>query len=76
MKDIVLKYDVIYDKNGIHLDYHFCREFDENMDGCFGTNEDHGFSFEEAKEEVAIWHEQRAKDIRSITAGDYHDMYM
>jgi hypothetical protein len=45
------RYDVVYDVNGPILTFHFCREWDENG-GCYGTNPDHGFTFEEAKEIV------------------------
>jgi len=42
------------------VDLHFCREWDEKGNGCYGTNPNHGFSWEEAREEVARFYEQRA----------------
>lgn len=46
-----MKYDVVFRGREIpQIEPHFCREYD-----CFGTNEDHGFSWQEAKEEVARW---------------------
>ncbi len=47
-------YDVIYDSErccGPYLEPHFCREW-ENGEGCYGTNPNHGFSFEDAKREI------------------------
>lgn len=57
------RFDVEYKGNGASLDYHFCREWDEDG-GCYGTNENHGLSFEDACEEIAQWHEQQAKAFR------------
>ena len=41
------KFDVVFDGGSIRIEYHFCRE-----DDCFGTDETHGYSFDEAKEIV------------------------
>jgi hypothetical protein len=46
------RFDVIYGPDGIRLDYHFCREWDGEEGGCYGTNPNHGFSFDEAKEVI------------------------
>lgn len=43
------RYDVIYTSSSeVTIEPHFCREYD-----CFGTNPDHGFTFEEAKKVVS-----------------------
>jgi len=55
------KFDVVYHKDYVTINYHFCRELDENGDGCHGTNPDHGYTLEQAIEIVAIWHENQAK---------------
>lgn len=58
------RYDVVYggDSNApnCYISHHFCREW-EDGEGCYGTNPDHGFTWEEACLEVAEWHEQQAK---------------
>ena len=41
------RFDVTFSSSPISIDYHFCRE-----DDCFGTNDTHGYSFDEAKEVV------------------------
>ncbi len=60
------RFDVIYDANGVHLDYHFCREW-VGDEGCYGTNPTHGSSFEEAREMVATWHDEEATRVRATT---------
>lgn len=47
-----IRYDVIYTGfKGPYIDFHFCREWDGDKD-CYGTNPDHGFTWEEARDEV------------------------
>lgn len=50
------RYDVIYSQFGVYIQPHFCREFsvDENgkLNGCFGMNPEHGYTFEAAKQQV------------------------
>lgn len=42
------RYDVIYrSQRECDIEPHFCREWDESG-GCYGFNEEHGFSKEEA----------------------------
>ena len=65
------KYDVRYGDEAAVLDYHFCREFSEDGNGCFGTNPTHGLSFDEAKEAIAAWHEDQAKGWRSLTEAEW-----
>ena len=53
-------YDVQFSEYGIDIVPHFCRE-----DGCFGNNDDHGMTLDEACEFVAQWHENEARMFRS-----------
>lgn len=44
-----MRYDVVYYQHGgAGIDSHFCREWDDDDGGCYGTNETHGYSWEEA----------------------------
>lgn len=56
-------YDVLYGSDGLRpwvdVEPHFCRQWDGG-EGCYGTNPDHGFSWREACEEAAKWHEEQA----------------
>ena len=70
MVDNRQRYDVISDEHGVHIDYHFCREWDGDV-GCHGTNPDHGFTFEEAQEQIAEWHEEKAKRVRKTTQEEW-----
>lgn len=55
-----MRFDVCYQGEKCTIEPHFCREWDEDG-GCYGTNPDHGHSFEEACDHVAEWHESQAK---------------
>lgn len=55
-----MRFDVCYHSDHATIEPHFCREWDEDG-GCYGTNPDHGLSFDEACDEVAAWHEREAK---------------
>lgn len=55
-----MRFDVVYLDDKCTIEPHFCREWDENG-GCYGTNPDHGYSFEEACDQVASFHEREAK---------------
>ena len=49
------RYDVVYYSTHTTIEPHFCREYD-----CFGSNEEHGFTLEQACNEVAkIWKKYR-----------------
>lgn len=56
------RFDVVYAQHGVELEDHFCREY-----GCFGTNPDHGFTFDEAKNEVANHYANLATYWRDMT---------
>ena len=46
-----MRYDVIYrSQRECDIEPHFCREWDESG-GCYGFNEEHGFSKEAALEQ-------------------------
>lgn len=59
------RYDIIFGSEGLHpwvaVSPHFCREL-----GCFGTDPDHGYTWEQAREEVAKWHEEQAQYWRTL----------
>jgi hypothetical protein len=57
------RFDVSYTQHGIIIDYHFCRGWDDEG-GCYGTNESHGLTLEDACEEAAKWHDNQAKMYR------------
>jgi hypothetical protein len=65
-----LRFDVAYHADHTTIEPHFCRSWDEDGNGCYGTNLDHGFTFETACDHVADWHEQQAKAWRDRT---HHD---
>ncbi|MHC4686859.1 MAG: hypothetical protein ACYTEW_21495 [Planctomycetota bacterium] len=54
------RFDVIYWEHGPKVDYHFCREWDEDG-GCYGTNPLHGLTWEEARDLVAMWYKAQAE---------------
>lgn len=58
-----MKFDVHYHDGGISIDAHFCREWTADG-GCYGTNPDHGFTFDEACDQVAEYYERLAKGWR------------
>lgn len=64
-----MRFDVCYRAAGVTIEPHFCREWDEDG-GCYGTNPDHGYSFDDACRQVADWHEQQASLWRQHKAAD------
>ena len=67
------RYDVSYGPGDqASIDYHFCREFGGPGDrACFGTNPDHGYTFEEAKERVAAYYEAQVAYWRDMTEAQW-----
>ena len=61
------RYDLLFGGDRMTIEPHFCREWDAAGNGCYGTNPDHGYSFDEACDQVAEWHEQQAKLWRART---------
>lgn len=52
-------FDIHWRIDGPQIEYHFCREW-----GCYGSNPDHGFTLDDAIEEVASYFEEQAKLYR------------
>lgn len=64
------RFDVLYHSGSVTIDYHFCRSWDGD-NGCYGTNPNHGRSWEEAKKEVADWHREQAKRWDAMSFEDW-----
>lgn len=64
----------VYLRDGCSLSYHFCREWD-NDEGCYGTNPNHGYSFEEAKQEIVRFYERQAAYWQKITPDEWEAPY-
>lgn len=60
------RYDISYRNGGPTIEPHFCREWDDTG-GCYGTNPHHGYSLDEAREQIAQWHEQQASMWRDAS---------
>ena len=54
-----MRYDVIYSEHRCYAEPHFCREWDEDG-GCYGTNPNHGLTWEDAVRGVSRWYHQIA----------------
>lgn len=52
-----MKYDVRLHCE-CRIEPHYCRELDSNFEECHGMNPNHGYTFEEAKEQI-IWFLER-----------------
>lgn len=66
-----IRYDVIYGP-GEHqcaVAEHFCREWDDNG-GCYGTNPTHGFTWEDARAEVAEFYARLSKEWAEKPEGE------
>lgn len=55
-----MRFDVCYHADHVTIEPHFCRSWDDEG-GCYGTNPNHGYSFEEACDQVAEWYESQAE---------------
>lgn len=53
------RFDIVHHSEHTTIEPHFCRDWDD-QGGCYGTNPDHGYSFEEACDQVADWYAQEA----------------
>lgn len=49
------RYDICWRKHGPEIEPHYCREWDEHG-GCYGTNPQHGYTWDQACAEIAAWH--------------------
>lgn len=65
------RFDIIYDGHGAHITYHFCREREDEDHGCYGTNPRHGFSFEEAKQQMIEYHKEQAERWANMTVEEW-----
>lgn len=69
-------FDVIYGPSDWHptayIERHFCRQV--GPEGCFGTNPNHGMSFENASEQVAKWFEEQAERWRQMSLEEWQQM--
>jgi hypothetical protein len=71
------RYDVVYHTHHVSIEPHFCREWEDEHGGCYGTNVYHGLTLDEACSIVADWYENRAKEWREKTTYEamaYRDM--
>ena len=58
-----MRYDVIYRSHReCDIEPHFCREWDESG-GCYGFNEEHGFSKEAALEQQILYYVNVVTDL-------------
>lgn len=64
-------YDVVYvsDFKRPIIQPHFCREF-----GCYGTNKNHGFTWEEARDILIDYYEKEIEYLLKIKSGEI-DIY-
>ena len=65
-----VRYDIVHDGRGApRPEPHFCRTFEMAADGeevgCYGTNPNHGYTWEEVCREMAVWHRSQAEDWES-----------
>lgn len=57
------RFDVhYYADSSVDIDFHFCREW-----GCGGTNPNHGFSFNGARDHIVHHYEKLADHWRTMT---------
>ncbi len=58
-------YDLIFDEHsdyrGPYIEGHFCRVWEGDV-GCYGSNPDHGMTFDEAKAEIIAWWQALTED--------------
>ena len=66
------RFDVIFERDGVRLDYHFCREWDDKG-GCYGTDPNHGYTFDEAKKEVADYYRKLAEYWDDLTLEEWNN---
>jgi len=71
------RYDVSYGADNTSFapfaypDTHHCREWDEDHGGCYGTNPNHGFTWDEARKLMVEFHEQQAAEWRDKNESDF-----
>lgn len=65
------RFDIMHGQYGCAIDFHFCREWDEDGNGCYGGNPYHGVTFDEAKAQMAEYHRRKAKEWESLTLDEW-----
>ena len=69
------RFDVCSDGNNYWIEHHFCRNWsmDEagNEIGCYGTNPDHGYTFEEAVREIIERYRQQIEYWSGLTIEEW-----
>ena len=61
------RYDIVFSPEGlVYPESHFCRYID-----CFGSNEDHGYSWEEAKEQMILYYKSKVEEWENMEENDY-----
>lgn len=59
------RYDIIWDPFP-HIDFHFCR-----ANSCYGTNLEHGFTFERAKEDIINYYKSMIEYWENISEKEW-----
>lgn len=70
------RYDMVYERYGVYLEPHFCREWSVDsageMVGCYGTDPDHGYTWEDGKQELIDWHQKQIDWLKEVKEEDYY----
>ena len=61
------RYDVVYVNGRCDISFHFCREWNEHGEGCYGNDPTHGFTFEDAQKVVVEYYTRRVNDWSTLT---------
>lgn len=64
------RFDVVYEGGGVLIGYHFCREWDGGVLGCY-TNPDHGYSWQDAKKQVIQHLESQIEHWKMLTFDEW-----
>ncbi len=62
------RYDVLMTQHGLAVEEHFCREY-----GCYGTDPDHGVSWDDAKDEMVGYHASLAEKWAGMTEQEWRN---
>ncbi len=66
------RFDVSFGIRGASIDFHYCREWENDDLGCYGFNPNHGFTFDEAKQEMINWYENQVEYWKTLTYKDWN----
>ena len=69
------RYDLIYGASQVpHIEHHFCREVDDGFgNGCFGTNLDHGYTWDEVIQALVDWHAWAIERIAQAREEEFNE---